>query len=66
MLAKLRDTACGHGRENTDREVYQQSFIQNIWNDKGMIEPAVNATLGIESTQRRSDMELKLKTSGQW
>lgn len=65
MLAKLRDTACGHGRKNTGREVYQQSFIQNIWNDKGMIEPAVNATLGRESTQR-SDMEFKLKTSGQW
>lgn len=58
MLAKLRTTARGYGRKNTGREVYQQSFIQNIC--EGMIKPAVNATLGIESMQRRSDMQLKL------
>lgn len=58
MLAKLRNTARGYGRKNTGREVYQQSFIQNIC--EGMIKPAVNATLGTESTERRSDTELKL------
>lgn len=58
MLAKLRNTAHGYGRKNTGREVYQQSFIQNIC--EGMIKPAVSATLGTESRQRRSDTELKL------
>lgn len=58
MLAKLRTTVHGYGRKNTGREVYQQSFIQNIC--EGMIKPAVNATLGIESMQRRRDMQLKL------
>lgn len=61
MLAKLRTTAHGYRRKNTGREFYQQRFIQNIC--KGMIKAAVNATLGIESTQR-SDMQLKL--NGLW
>lgn len=57
MLAKLRTTTCGYGRKNTGREVYQQSFIQNIC--KGMIKACVNAALGIV-TQRWSDMQFKL------
>lgn len=58
MLAKLRTTTCGYGRKNTGREVYQQSFIQNIC--KGMIKAAVNAALRTESTERWSDMQFKL------
>lgn len=58
MLAKLRNTACGYGRKNTGREVYQQSFSQNIC--EGVVKLAVDATLGIESRQRRSEMHLKL------
>lgn len=58
MLAKLRTTARGYGRKNTGREFYQQSFIQNIC--KRMMKAAVNATLGTESRQRRSDMHFKL------
>lgn len=57
MLAKLRNSARGYGRKNTGREVYQQSFTQNIY--EGMIKPAVNATLGIEFRQR-NEMHLKL------
>lgn len=59
MLAKLRTKACGYGRKNTRREVYQQSFIQNIC--EGMIKPGTRVHAEEEWQAVKTEWAL-----GQW
>lgn len=55
----MRNTTYSFERKNIDTEgVCQQSFIKNVC--ERMIKPAVNTTLEIQSTQRRTGIQLKL------